>query len=164
MGYELTGVSIPLGGIQWQKTPGDKAVARAVLAFLEDRRLLFGDRHVEDERHCVQSALQIRTMLTEQITNAKAGRELEGCLKAMRGACRKFVEVAGPEGRHFDRPHYPREADAFGLALGDLRTAIGYQLAIILSQYDINIEPPLASILPAADEDDQDLSWMIGFA
>lgn len=163
MGYELTGISLPMGGIQWQKTAGDEQVARAVVTFLEDRRLLFGDRHLEDERHCLQSALQIRAFLTDQITNAEPGHELEGCLKGMRAACRKFVEAAGPEARNFGYSRHGLEADPFSLAIGDLRTAIGYQLAFILSQYRLGIEPELASIIPAADEDSQDISWMVGF-
>lgn len=163
MRYELTGVSIPMGGIQWQKTTGDREVARTVVTFLEDRRLLFGDRHVEDEGHCVASALEIRAFLTEQITSSKPGRELEGCLRSMRGACRRFIDAGGPHGQRFLRSQFPYEADGFSLALGDLRTTVGFQLAIILSQYNLPIEPELGSILPPADEDDQDLSWMIGF-
>lgn len=163
MSYELTGVSIPMGGVQWQKTVGDKQVARTVITFLEDRRLLFGDRHVEDEGHCIASALELRSFLTEQITRAKPGKELDGCLRSMRGACRKFLEAGGPHGRHFHRSHFPYEADGFSLALGDLRTTIGFQLAIILSQYNLPIEPELQSVLPPADDDGQDLSWMVGF-
>lgn len=163
MGYEITGISAPFGGIQWQKTPGDQEVARKVVIFPEDRRLLFGDRHVEDERHCIASALEIRAFLTEQITDAKPGKELEASLRAMRAACRRFIEAGGPDGRDFMRAHYPYEADGFSLALGDLRTAIGYQLAVVLSQYPLPVEPQLALILPPADDDDQDLGWMIGF-
>lgn len=43
--------------LTWAKTPGDEAVARAVVTFLEDRRVLFGDRHMEDELHCVRSSV-----------------------------------------------------------------------------------------------------------
>lgn len=163
MGYELTGIGLPLGSIQWQKTPGDRQVARSVITFLEDRRVLFGDRHIEDEGHCIASVLEIRTFLTEQITNAKPGNDLASSLRAMRAACRKFLDLGGPHGRHFNRSNNPYEADGFSLALGDLRTAIGYQVAIVLTQYPMEIEPELASILPAADDDGQDLSWMVGF-
>lgn len=163
MDYEVTGFSVPIMGIQWQRTAGDREVSRKVVTFLEDRRLLFGDRHVEDEGHCIASALQIRAFLTDQITDAKPGKELEASLRAMRAACRRFVEVGGPQGRNFIRSHYSYEADGFSLAIGDLRTAIGYQLAVILSQYPLPVEHGLASILPPADDDGQDLSWIPGF-
>ena len=58
--YRLTGVGGFGFSINWDKAKGDKEIAEAVIAFLEDRRLLFGDRHAEDEMHCVQSAIEIR--------------------------------------------------------------------------------------------------------
>lgn len=55
MGVKVSGGSFSvLGiGINWERTPGDERIARAVIIFLEDRRLLFGDRHLEGEAHCV---------------------------------------------------------------------------------------------------------------
>lgn len=49
----------------------------------------------------------------------------------MRAACRKFIDAGGPYGRDFVRAHSPYQADGFSLALGDLRTSMGYQLAAI---------------------------------
>lgn len=163
MGYEITGISSSIVGVQWQKTEGDKKIARDVVTFLEDRRLLFGDRHCEDEAHCIASALEIRTFLTEQIGRAKSGKELEGSLRFMRTACRQFVEKGGPHGRDFFRAHSMYEADGFGMALGDLRTSIGHQLAVLLSQYPMPIEHELAGIVPKADDDGRDLDWLPGF-
>lgn len=163
MGYRVTGVDTPFGGISWEKTPGDRDIARRVVTFLEDRRVLFGDRHMEDEGHCVASALEIRAFLTDQITSAEPGKELEVSLRAMRASARRFVDAGGPHGRDFVQSHSMFQTDRFSLALGDLRTAIGYQLAVILSQYPMPIEEQLASILPAADEDGGDLSWIADF-
>lgn len=163
MGYEITGVSTPFAGVQWQKTDGDRQVARQVVTFLEDRRLLFADHHCEDLEHCITSALDIRTFLTEQITHVKPGKELEASLRLMRAACRRFIETGGPHGRQFRRAYSMYEADGFGMALGDLRTAIGHQLALILSQYQMPVEEELAAILPAQDDDGQDLGWIPGF-
>lgn len=160
MGYEVTGVSTPAFGVQWAKTAGDKDIARAVVVFLEDRRVLFVDRHMEDEQHCMQSALQIRSFLTEQITKAKPGKDLEEALRRMRSACRRFLEAAGPRGEHFwHHPGYGH--DPFFLALGELRASVGAQLALILSQYPMRLERELASILPVED-DGEDLGWLPG--
>lgn len=156
MGIRVTGADLPFigGGLSWEYTEDDKKVARTVVTFLEDRRLLFGDRHCEDEVHCIRSALDIRAFLTDQITQAKPGKDLEACLRAMRAACRKFVATGGPNGEDFfANGRYYRTADLFGLALGDLRTSIGHQLAIILRHYPMEIEESLASILPPLDED-----------
>ena len=160
VGYEVAGISTPVVGVQWVKTAGDKDINRAVVVFLEDRRLLFADRHVEDEQHCVQSALQIRSFLTEQIMKAKPGKELEEALRRMRAACRRFLEAAGPRGEHFwHHPGYGH--DPFFIALGELRASIGAQLTLVLSQYPMRLERELASILPVED-DGEDLSWLPG--
>ncbi|WP_155128680.1 DUF6650 family protein [[Actinomadura] parvosata] len=162
--YEVTGVSTPLFGIQWQKTSTDRRIAREVIVFLEDRRLLFGDRHVEDEGHCVRSALQIRAFLTEQLKRHEMGRELSTALKAMRAACRQFVDVAGPQGENFGYRMGPIGANRFGLALGDLRSQMGFYVAAIATQYKIEVDDDLATILPPPPEDeDEDVSWFPGF-
>lgn len=67
-----------------------------MITFLEDRRLLFGKRHSEDELHCVRSAIEIRRFLTEELTNAKPGKSLAESIRAMRTAMRAFVDAAGP--------------------------------------------------------------------
>lgn len=162
MGLEFTGASAFGFGVDWQRTEGDRAIARQVITFLEDRRLLFGARHIEDEAHCVQSALQIRALMTDQITRAKPGNELETCLRAMRAACRRFVEAGGPEGRNFVE-RYGAGVDVFSLALGDMRTAVGVQVGLITTAFDLPLEPELASIIPPGDDDGQDLTWIPGF-
>ena len=153
MGYRINGVGAFGYSVNWERVEGDKDVARAVIGFLEDRRLLFGDRHVEDEGHCVTSALEIRKFLTEQLANAKPGKSLDASPRAMRSACRKFIDAAGPQGRNFQRRHWGYETDPFGLALGDLRTAIGMQVALVADQYDISVEDDLLRILPPEDKD-----------
>ena len=166
--YELTGVSTPVFGIQWQKKSTDSKIAREVIVFLEDRRLLFGDRHVEDERHCVDSALQIRAFLTEQLRRYDMGKELQLALKAMRAACRRFIDIAGPEGGNFGYRMGSIGANRFGLALGDLRSQMGFYVAAIATQYKIEVDEDLSTILPPPPmEDDEqvgeDASWFPGF-
>lgn len=175
MGFEVSGFEVNAsvnaglaaagGTLTWTRTAGDEGIARAVVTFLEDRRLLFADRHVEGEYYCVRSALEIRAFLTEQIARAKPGKSLEASLRAMRAACRRFVEAAGPDGVHFRHHDHPYETDPFSLALGDLRSLIGVQLAAIAQVYDFTVEPDLARILPPIDRNDepQDLSWIPGF-
>lgn len=158
MRYRLTGVSLPWFGAQWERVPGDREVAEQTITFLENRRVLFGERHVEDHYYCLSSVNDIRHFLTAQI-NAARSEDLRASLRAMRAACRKFVDAAGPNARNFE-PGWP-SSNAFGLALGDLRTLMGVQIARIATQYDLDIEDDLATILPPHDEDDP--SWIPGF-
>lgn len=165
MGVKVSGGSFTVLGIglNWERTPGDEAVARAVVIFLEDRRVLFGDRHMEDEDHCISSAQQSRSFLTVQITSASPGKPLEATLKAMRAAFRQFMERGGPHGMYFREKHWPHQADRFSLALGDLRAQVGEQLARIAWAYDLEIDEELARILPPEDHDD-DASWFGDFS
>jgi hypothetical protein len=67
----MTGFSIPVigGGLSWTPTEGTKAVARRVLTFLEDRRVLYNPYWSEEAGHCVESVLDVRRMLTTEIGN-----------------------------------------------------------------------------------------------
>lgn len=120
-----------------------------------------GDRHGEDEHHCIKSAIEIRQFLTAQINEPHVGKSLIASLKAMRGACRKFVETGGMDGRRFGYEHGSHEARLFGMALGDLRTSIGVQVDVIARKYDLEVEEGLARILPPGDEGE--LSWIPAF-
>lgn len=66
-------------------------------------------------------------------------------------------------GMGFERRH-AYGPDGFGYALGDLRTAIGVQLAAILSQFPMKVEAGLLQILPPEDlEDESPSGWIPGF-
>jgi hypothetical protein len=159
MRIRVTGLNLPWLGVQWEQVPGDREVAQETITFLENRRLLFANFHVEDERHCVQSAIETKSYLTELISKAAPGDNLENSLRAMRAACRKFVEAAGPDARNFYEGRFRHSL--LGLALGDLRTLMGVQIALIAKHFDLTVEPELAAILPP--EDDGDLAWLPGF-
>lgn len=160
MAYRPTGVGGFGFSVNWEKVPGDKDVARRVINFLEDRRLLFGTRHYEDELHCVHSAIEIRHFLTEQLNQAKAGRSLADSLKAIRATMRAFVDAAGPDACNF-RHDWGINPPAFHIALGELRSRVGLRVALIADQYDIEVEPDLEQILPPRDYDDP--SFIPGF-
>lgn len=163
MGYRVKGASALGVGLSWEKTPGDAAVARRVLAFLEDRRVLFGDRHMEDGRYCVASALEIRQFLSEQLTSDQhLGQDLANALRVMRAACRQFVDLAGPDARNFEARGSGWPADRFWLALGELRASMGHQIGGLASAYKIDVEDGLRSLLPPEPRAD-DASWIPGF-
>jgi hypothetical protein len=162
MTYQPTGVGAFGFSLNWEKVPGDEDVARRVVTVLEDRRLLFGERHSEDEMHCVHSAIEIRKLLTDELARAKPGRSLAESLRAMRTAMRAFVDAAGPEARNF-RYHYGNQTDRSSLALGELRSLVGLHLAVIADRYGIEVEPDLARILPPDISADNDPSIVPGW-
>jgi len=87
MTYRPTGAGAFGFSLNWEKVPGDEEVARRVITFLEDRRLLFGERHSEDELHCARSAIEIRRFLTDELAKAKPGRSLAESPGVSQGTC-----------------------------------------------------------------------------
>jgi hypothetical protein len=150
MPYRPTGIGAFGFSVNWEKVPGDEQIAQEVIAFLEDRRLLFGKRHMEDEMYCVSSANEMRHFLTSQLFQVKAGKSLATSIRAIRAALRAFVDAAGPDACNFRHRSMGHTTDEFSLALGELRSRVGLQVALIADQYDIDVEPDLAQILPPA--------------
>lgn len=128
-------------------------MARRVMRFLEDRRVLYNPLAWEEPGHCVESVLEIRRFLTKELGDVQPASELAPRLKAVRGACRKFLDAMQHElGSRVVRPHlYGSDSFGFYSALGEFRGAIGPHVAAIAVQYGIDVEDDLARVLPAAD-------------
>lgn len=152
----LTGISTPLGGVSWQPSELESAAARRIVAYLEDRRVLYAPDELEDPSHCVHSVLDIRRLLTAELGKLDAGSDFAANLRAMRAACRKFLDRIGADGnevtlyaRH--RGHWA--SWTFFGALGEMRGTFGVHLAQVAARFKLDIEDNLASILPAKDDD-----------
>lgn len=151
----LTGISTPLGGLSWEASELTSSAARRVIAFLEDRRVLYVPDQLEVPSHCVRSVLDIRRFLSSELEKLDAGSEFAASLRAMRAACRKFLERVGVGGR--DATLYANERGhwaswTFYSALGEMRGTFGIHLAQIAAHFKLDVEDGLASILPARSE------------
>jgi hypothetical protein len=152
----LTGISTPLGGVSWEASELASSAARRVIAFLEDRRVLYAPDQLEVPSHCVHSVLDSRQFLSSELGKLDSGSEFAASLRAMRAACRKFLERVGVDGRDTtlfanQRGHWA--SWTFYSALGEMRGVFGVHLAQIAAHFKLDIEDGLASILPGADED-----------
>jgi len=90
----LTGISTPLGGVSWQSSDLEVSAARRVIAFLEDRRVLYAPDELEVPSHCVSSVLEIRHFISGELGKLDTKSEFAASLRAMRAASRKFLERA----------------------------------------------------------------------
>jgi hypothetical protein len=152
----LTGISCPVFGVSWNPPEAEIAVARRVVAFLEDRRVLYQPSEMEVPHHCVSSVQEIRRFLTKELGGLQGQKELTQSLRAMRAACRKFLNVVdAPSGEiiRFGASYGHWASWCFNGALGELRGTFGVQLARLAAEYGLDVEDELASILPARDED-----------
>ena len=152
----LTGISTPFGGASWQPAEMEIAAARRVIAFLEDRRVLYEPSEMEVPSHCVHSVIEIRHRLSDELGKLDGGSELAASLRAMRAACRKFLERVGTDGR--EGIHHANSwgfhSWTFGSALGELRGTFGVHVARIAAAFKLDVEDRLASIVPANAEAD----------
>ena len=150
----VTGISTPIFGVSWNPENTERDIARQVISYLEDRRVLYVPYEMECPSHCVESVLQIRQFLTSKIGETPEDKELSKSLRAMRAACRKFLnETSDPKGdiiRHgFQMGHFA--SWKFISALGELRGVFGIHIAKIAVAYGVDIEKDLASIIPEED-------------
>lgn len=152
----ITGLSTPVFGAQWNPPEPECAAARRVVAFLEDRRVLYVPSEVEVPNQCVQSVLKIRDALSSEIGKLDGDSELGLGLRAMRASCRKFLSVVASDERRIiqfgaDRSHYA--SWVFISALGELRGVFGVHVAKIAAAHGLDVEDDLAAILPGSESD-----------
>lgn len=158
----ISGFSLPIigGGLQWRPTESERDIVRKLLAFLEDRRALYTDYFGEIEEYVEDSVLRIREELTKTLQALPEGSHAAGPVRAMRAACRKFLGENDANLGRLERndhlpPSYMGGLPRFFVTLGELRASFGVQIAALAFAYDIDVEPELASILPAeADNED----------
>jgi len=162
----VNGFSLPIvgAGVQWETVESTKAAARRVLAFLADRRVLFNPYWQEEAAHCVESVLEVRRMLTDEIGGLHDDQALVPHLDAMRAACRQFLDRVGSV---TDDDHHRglwvayRELNhhevPLVIGLGELRASMGIQVGLIAATFEIDVPDTLVEILPPPPDDGAEL-------
>lgn len=161
----LTGLTFPTvlgtggGGATWTAEEGDKARARAILQYLEDRRVLYNPYDAELPDACVMSVREIREHLRTLIAQCQSA-ELRDPLRAVQAACRQFLtDVEAIGGRNGHRIHVAgggSDSWVFNQALGSFRARVGTSIAVVVETFDIDIDEHLAQILPPPVDEEND--------
>lgn len=159
----LTGLSVGLDGlgVSWNPPTDERDQVRRLLTFLEDRRVLYVAEYLEVPSHVSVSVLEIRKEITATLQKLPESSKAANILKAMRAACRKFLEEDYPDFRHvyIAGPHPVRnhgrngELPGFFVALGELRAVFGIHIARLAYEYQIDLEEELTAILPAVTDE-----------
>jgi len=124
----LNGFTLGPFGAQWTPKPSDVEIARRTIRFLEDRRILYNECAHEEATHCVESVLEIRRVLTDEIKCLGDSSDLLGPLRVMRAACRKFLDRMQYDRGSRIQLHYGWEGDRFYSTLGDSGVPSGRKL------------------------------------
>jgi hypothetical protein len=150
----LTGFSIPVIGASWQPDESDIKIAKRVIYFLEDRRVLYSPYEWEVPHHCVSSILEIRRMLTDEIAKLSKKKALFNDLQLLRAASRKFLDEIQQHNIDTDRPFQMSSFSGwvFHSALGELRGSFGIYISKIAISYGIDITGDLSKIIPITDD------------
>ena len=154
----LTGISTPIFGVSWNPPQSDVEAVRRTLVFLEDRRVLYAADEAEVPEHCIESVLRIREFLTEELGRGGVPDDISGSLRAMRAACRKFLDATDLDQLGYERRSSQMIGAAgwrFNQALGELRGVFGIHVAHLAVAYGIDVEEPLASVLPLDPDEDE---------
>jgi len=159
----ITGLSCPLFGAQWNPPEAERSIARRVITYLEDKRVLYEPAEFEVPAHCIESVLQIRGFLTSELSKLSGDTDLALSLRAMRAACRKFLSTVRIDDQK--RVHISRHIVNYGEwmvqyaswvfsgILGEMRGVFGIHIARLAAAYGLDVEDQLASILPEPAED-----------
>ena len=153
----LTGFSIPIFGISWQPDESEINIARRIITALEDRRVLYSPYELEVPRHCINSVLEIRRHLTDEIGKVDQKRELYNNLQLLRAACRKFLnDIQQYEKDLEDLPRISMMAGfVFFTALGELRGVFGIVISKIAISYGLDITGELDRIIPILEDNSE---------
>jgi hypothetical protein len=141
----LTGFNAFGVGVEWDLVPSDAELARGVLAFLEDRRILWEDMRYEVEHECLLSAEKAREYLTGVIQTPGIGATLSNILAEIR---QLFTAFTMRSRRHEFLGRGPYGPDELSLSLGELRAAVGDRIAALCFEYNLELGPNLHSIVP----------------
>lgn len=146
----LTGISCPIFGVSWNPTETQRTIARRIIIFLEAKRVLYADFGDEAVCHCVDSALEIKNFLTNELPNIDEASELYSYVRAMRTATNKFLGrfPKGKQKRCVMCRGGSIENWIFISAVGELRGVFGIMVGQISKAYGIDVEDELAQIIP----------------
>lgn len=150
---QVTGVGFAGFSLSWDYVEKNRDVVRRVLTNLEDKRVLMGERHLEDYEHCRLSADKIRQLLNLEIPNVAEGGKVEESFKKMRKSARDFIDAAGVMSANFfaDDEH-------FNACLTAFKITVGREVDWLRRAFNIDLEPDFLHSLP-----EQDLSFIPGF-
>jgi hypothetical protein len=153
----ITGFSIPVFGISWSPPEAQRAIAKRILAVLEDKRVLYRLSEFEYPDACERSIEDIRAKLTDEIGKLETDTELAKALRGMRSACRAFLDSVQASRlivHRLSEYQYPAKHWEFIEALTSLRKDFGYRVATLAVSYGVDIESELQSIVPPASDPD----------
>ncbi len=140
----LIGISTPVGGVSWNPPEKELKRAKRVLIHLAEQPALWDPYDIAIGSFVAQSIIDLRERLTRDLAGLSADSVLQEGLRAMRAACRMFLEENQSPRSGYGPPY---EAQLHS-TLGELRALFGIHIARIACAYDLEVDARLEGILP----------------
>ncbi|OGD09884.1 hypothetical protein A2397_06185 [Candidatus Amesbacteria bacterium RIFOXYB1_FULL_44_23] len=150
---QITGISTSVFGISWDPSKAERSIAKSIVNFLEDKRVLYNPTELEVPSHCVHSVIEIKHFLTEKADSLDSKSELLANIRIMRSACRKFLDTSQTLHQSLSFSHNSYDSWVFYSALGEMRGTFGFCLSQIVLSFGLDVESNLATIFPASYND-----------
>lgn len=125
-----------------QYVENNRQIAKRVLIFLEDRRVLTERIHIENFEECRRSAHDIRGLLQNELIAISGKGPLSVDLSDMQKACRNFVSAAGTNSVNFRR-----DGSLFNGHMTSLREIFAQRIRHIAEVFDESPGPQLQELL-----------------
>lgn len=150
--HRFRGVMIGPIGANWEPPELEIQKARRIIAFCEDRRILFAPHNWEMRDEAVDSAIKIRDSLTKELGNIDRQSELAKNIETIRKACRTFLD----ELRQYEIEHGKHEYNMVQGpprdALDNLRKTCARCLLWIAIQFKLDVEEELVKCFEYATD------------
>jgi hypothetical protein len=143
---QITGVSVPIFGIQWKPVIAEVTVARELIRILEDKRVLYRPEEMEGATYCLHSVENIRHQLTSSLQQVTTGTHIAKQLDRMRRSAREFGDVIGSP--KFGVAPHPVQRSILRRELTKLRATFGSAVGALAIAYGLDVEDELASVIP----------------
>jgi hypothetical protein len=140
----LIGIPTPVGGIDWDPPAEERDRAEQVLAHLAEQPVLCDPYDMAIGSFVTQSILVTRERLGGELKGLAGDSVLSEGLRAMRAACRMFLEENRSPRSGYGSPY---EAQLHS-TLGALRALVGIHIARIACAYDLEVDAHLEGMLP----------------
>jgi hypothetical protein len=148
LSVRLIGISTPVGGMDWKPPAEEQDRARQLLVHLAEQRVLWNRYDKAIASFVVQFVLDMRERLSADLEGLSTDSVLGEGSRAMRAACRKFLEENQSPRSGYGSPY---EAQLHS-TLGELRALFGIHVARIACAYDLEVDTNLEGILPPEPE------------
>ncbi len=96
MKYELNGLSLPFGGISWNKTTSTKDKFSYLLFYLESKRILINPIEMEKKEWCIESVLEIKQQLISIVADSNLKSRDIDIIRNMIEACNDYLDTVSP--------------------------------------------------------------------